>query len=83
VEGEAAVGGLGEDLSIDIGEVDAAVFGVEFCGEVARDVQAEVDVPTVAEEAEESAGLRRALGADGTVGEDFDFFEQGFGLLGV
>lgn len=83
MEGEAAVGGLGGDRSIDIGDVDAAVFGMEFRGEVAWDVQAEVDIPTAAEEAEEGAGGRGALGADGAVGEDFDFLEQGFGLLGA
>ena len=81
MEGEAAVGGVGGDLSIDIGDFDAAVFGMEFSGEVARDVQAEVDIPTAAEEAEEGAGGRGALGADGAVGEDLDFLQQGFRLL--
>jgi len=51
-------------------------------GEVSWDVQAEVDIPTAAEQSEKRAG-RGAFRADGGVGEDLDFFEQGFGLLGA
>jgi hypothetical protein len=84
-EGEAAVGGLSENLTVDIGDVDAAVFCMEFGGDVARDVQTEVDIPTAAEESEKPTG-RRAFSADRSVcpvGEDLDFLEQGSGFLGA
>jgi len=81
-EGEAAVGGVGVNLSIDIGDIDAAVFGMELGGEVAWDVQAEVDIPAVAEEAGKQA-RRRAFGAYGAICEDLDFLQQGPGLLGA
>jgi hypothetical protein len=82
-EAEAAVGGVGGDVSIDIGDVDAAVFGMELGGEVAWDVQAEVDIPTACRRGRKRSRRRGTLGADGAVGEDLDFLEQGFGLLAL
>jgi hypothetical protein len=57
VECEAAIGGVGGNFTFDIGDVDSAVFRMELCSEVAWNVQAEVDIPTAAEETEEGAGL--------------------------
>ena len=81
-EGEAAVGGVGGNLSVDVRYFDAAVFRMQLGGEVAWDVQAEVDIPTVAEQSEKRA-RRGTFSANGAVGENLDFLEQGLGSLGA
>jgi hypothetical protein len=56
---------------------------MELGGEVAWDVQAEVDVPAIAAKEAGKQARGRAFGADGAVGEDLDFLEQGLGSLGA
>src|ERR1700728_1452773 len=56
---------------------------MELGGEVAWDVQAEVDIPAVAEQAEKRARRRGTFGADGAAGEDLNFLQPGFGPVGA
>ena len=70
VDGEAAVGGFAADGAFYGGERDAAVQGVEVCGEVVGDVELVAYGPVAAAGDFGAVGFDRAAGGDGDLAED-------------